>query len=197
MHHTGAWYIWSNLSWFAFCCFYVLHSHFPIILCIGDPSWLHLTPLRKCGSPRKNMRKIVPAPSTGRHFKWGVKGICLPHLSGFTSLSFPRLASLCSLSPLHLSRQGNLPGFPFAARHAFSVPCPASRWDTRRDWDRARLGIPRPFCTHLLHQTPKSFAGHQSILLTVVSFEANAYIQRLNIYYTIYPALYDIVISLF
>lgn len=61
-------------------------------------------------------------------------------------------------------------------------------------------GLGRAFLTRsapiYTHQTPKSFAGHQSVLLTVVSFEANAYIQRLNIYYTIYPALYDIVISI-
>lgn len=152
-------------------CISYIHM-FPIMLCVGVLSWLHLTPLRKCGSPRRNTRRIAPAPSTGRHFKRGWRApvsliSAVSHPSPF--LAWPPSVHF---SPSTRPDKGTFRasysqlGMPSASPAQLLVGTPAG---TGTGLGRAFLARSAPFYAH---RTPKSFAGHRSILLTVVSFEA-------------------------
>ncbi len=163
----------SLMAWgkkLLFICFHI--SHF-IYFCIGDLSWLHWTPLRRCGSPRRNTRKIAPVPSTGKHFNGDLKAAGLPHLCCFTSLSLglPMLPSLLPYPPVPTA---NLPRLPSAAKACLPCPLPGSHSGhptsgTGAGYNRASLVRSAP-----IKHRKKGFSGHQSILLTIVSFKANA-----------------------
>lgn len=118
-----------------------------------------------------------------------------PTASLISAVSHPSPLSLGL--PLFPSLPIYPPGLPSAAKACLPCPLPSSRSGhpasgTGAGCDRASLARSAP----IKHRKPPGFSGHQSILLTIVSFKANASILRLDIYYTIYPALYDIVISI-
>lgn len=104
-------------------CFSYAFSFF----CIGDLSWLHWTPLRRCGSPRRNTRKIAPVPSTGKHFNGAYLIFAVSHPS---PLAWPPSVTLPPSFPTHPSRQRTCRGSHPQLRHAFCVPCPALIRDT-------------------------------------------------------------------